>query len=1323
MRLRRLTLAGFKSFADRTTIEFDAPIVGVVGPNGCGKSNVVDAIKWVLGDQSPKSLRGSAMLDVIFNGSAGRKPSGLASVTLTFDNPVVEGSAAAAPSPLHELDAEPGAEPAEPGAAVATATFTAPRALPIDAEEVDVTRRLYRDGVSEYLINGRKVRLRDVKELFMDTGVGVDAYSVIEQGKVARMLESNPAERRQLFEEAAGVSRFRARRKEAIRKLERADQSLALSRQRLEDAERRLRSVKMQAARARSYQEHAQRLSGLRLSLSLADWRDGAAKLEAQQATLDQARAAHAEAAQGLEASEQAAAEARAEREQHDAKRHEVERGAVEEQARHDRANQQAEHARASAAETQAQARRDADRLEELESRRAAVDEAADRQRQAVEDLERAEAEARAAMEQSAAQQQLRAREAAELRQQGDALRDAASEALRLAASDRGQASNLETRAANLGESLEKLASRRSELQHAQTEAHAELEQARAAAAAAEQDAQSAQAELDACAQEQSRHGARAEALSQALAPQRERRGALDSRAKLLEEMDRKLEGVHEAVRHALDSAGVDAHGRPKSQQDENQASPPALPFVRGLLGDWIEASADDAKLVEAALGDRLHAVVIDRVSDLATPEAEAWVDGFKGRVQLVAAEAGGAAGLLATPSPCAHLPRLSDRVSCPEWLRPLVAKLLGSVWVTQDLDAAVLVAAGSSPGCRFVTRSGVAVDGSGWVGAGPAGGAAGGLLSRRAERAAVAQELEALADDIRRNEQELEACGAAVAQAEQRAAQAQQRLLEATRAKADAASGVKTAESRLGAVAREAPVIDAEAQQVRERQAEAQRGCAEAIASATEAERHAHESEAQRQELLEQMQGAERLAETAAESAAQARVDAGQRAEQASSARRELRRLEDEQASSDGALDRARAELAAAHEKVQRFAQAEAEARAQAESIRVELDALHTQAELARRSSERARQAAEEAESRFAEVRQASDAAERAARDAESARRETELRLEALAERAADQLQIDLRQEYARREEERGEEESQEPEIDRKAVSAEVQELQGKIARLGSVNLSAIDEEAVLGEKHVQLAEQVADIEDAQSRLRALIDKIDVESRRRLESTFAEVRENFAGAGGTFRRLFGGGKAELTLVQPEEGQADVLDAGIEVTAKPPGKEPRALSQLSGGEKTMTAIALLLAIFQSRPSPYAILDEVDAALDEANVERFTRILHSFLDHSHFIVITHHKRTMQACDRLYGVTMQERGVSKRVSVRFDQVGADGHIDASAGNEEPRRAQAESDEAPGSRSLEPVITMDTPPAPSPGTSPVSSAPREDPPAYAEAHSEAA
>src|SRR5215210_6738973 len=258
MRLKKLILHGFKSFADRTEFVFDSPITGIVGPNGCGKSNVVDGFKWVLGEQSAKSLRGDAMMDVIFNGSGGRKPAGMAEVTLVFENP------------KREIDGL--------------------RTLNLDFDEVSVGRRLFRDGTSEYQINNGTARLKDVRELFLDTGVGVDAYSVIEQGRVAALLEANPAERRQIFEEAAGISKFKVKKKEAIRKLEKVDQNLSRVNDIVEEVEKRLRSVKIQAGRARTYQEYSQRLAELRLTYALHDYHTQHTHLAALQGKLEDAQ-------------------------------------------------------------------------------------------------------------------------------------------------------------------------------------------------------------------------------------------------------------------------------------------------------------------------------------------------------------------------------------------------------------------------------------------------------------------------------------------------------------------------------------------------------------------------------------------------------------------------------------------------------------------------------------------------------------------------------------------------------------------------------------------------------------------------------------------------------------------------------------------------------------------------------------------------------------------------------------------------------------------------------------------------------------------------
>jgi chromosome segregation protein len=296
----------------------------------------------------------------------------------------------------------------------------------------------------------------------------------------------------------------------------------------------------------------------------------------------------------------------------------------------------------------------------------------------------------------------------------------------------------------------------------------------------------------------------------------------------------------------------------------------------------------------------------------------------------------------------------------------------------------------------------------------------------------------------------------------------------------------------------------------------------------------------------------------------------------------------------------------------------------------------------------------------------------ERSAHAVELSRRELEVRREALEEQTLSEIELDLRATYETYLDERAVEGF--AAIERESAQGEADELKEAIRKLGNVNLDAIDELVQLEIRNEDLAKQLVDIDSAKSSLEALITELDEASRTRFQQTFERVRETFAGQTGMFRRLFGGGSADIYLLPLENGETDWLESGVEIRAKPPGKEPRVISQLSGGEKTMTAVALLMAIFQSKPSPFCILDEVDAALDEANVERFCHALTPFLDVSHFIVITHHKRTMQACHQLYGVTMPERGVSRRVAVKFDEVGADGRLSKAAAERAVAEPQA-------------------------------------------------
>ncbi|MBB6430492.1 chromosome segregation protein SMC [Algisphaera agarilytica] len=1294
MRLAKLTLAGFKSFADKTEIPFDEPVVGIVGPNGCGKSNVVDAIKWVLGDQSPKSLRGGAMMDVIFNGSAKRKPAGMASVTLTFDNPIKPGAE-------DRSDEAPDQPPK--------------RALPLDTDQVSVTRQLYRDGTSEYLVNNQRARLRDIKELFMDTGIGTDAYSIIEQGKVARMLEANAAERRQIFEEAAGVSRFKARKKEALRKLDRTEQNLALVRQRLEDTEKRLRSVKMQAARARSFQEHSAKLRDLQLTFSLAEYHRLQKQLGEVQEQLEQAEADRVAAQRELAKHESAVSDAETEREAVAQRSQQLQQARVQQESAKEQAEQQRRFAESTLADVKKQIERDQTRLNELDGRQTQLAEEAAQHTEQVEELTTAQADAKQRLE--AAQTEHRElqhtlnEKRANLEDEKNGLTDLLrsvsklhNEITSIDAFEKslvGTREKLDQRTGQIAEQLEALLTQRDEAEGQLAESVSLID--------AEKTKLEEQKDLA------GKFGEQQKQLSARLADSREQRADLDSRRRLLQEMEDNLEGIADPVKAVLSQA---ACGLAPEDQD---AADPAFDLVRGLVAELIDCDVQHAAIVEAALGEHQQALVVDRLAELCDPATgQAAIDALAGRVTFLSIDQPPLPPLTLKPNAAEqsdkasdalanHLRPVIDLVRYPEWLGPVAWRLLGRTLVVRDLDTAMMLRATLPSGYRFVTEEGEVLDEQCRVLAGPlSANASGGLISRRSELASLQAELSQLDAIIASDHTTLTAISDQAAHIEEVTAALQQSIFDANAVKVELTSRLDSFRGQIESLEKEQPVVAAETEKLHRQLAEADEKRTAHRSEAEQLEAQSAEREARRAALDAEITAATEAADAARESVTSLRIDAGKLAEQLSAAERQSRQFEVARADVTRQHTKLSEELKGTHARIAELEETQVKAEEAAAVAKRKLDELVTQCELIQRKVTAADEALSTLKADFSQRSGAVGKLEKSVHQAEMKQRELEVKLDSVTQRTADQLDLDLPDAYRKQKQlalfpkeqqhvaQAGSERSERPDHadesdpesgienpeapapiaaaatevqgdpfnlsseDWDQIKSDIEELKGKIARLGTVNIDAIAEEDQLAGKQDELADQVKDIEDAEKQLHALIEQLNDDSRTRFEETFNQVRENFAGNDGMFRKLFGGGRADVFLEPDENGNVDILDSGIAITAKPPGKEPRALTQLSGGEKTMTAVALLMAIFKSRPSPYAILDEVDAALDEANVERFVNVINSFLDHSHFIVITHHKRTMQGCNKLYGITMQERGVSKRVSVNFDQIGSDGSV---------------------------------------------------------------
>lgn len=1181
MFLRKLVLQGFKSFADRTEFEFGPGMSAIVGPNGCGKSNILDSVRWVLGEQSARSLRGSKMLDVVFNGSRGRKPATFAEVELTFDN---------------------------------SSGF-----LASDEREVVVSRTLYRSGESEYRLNGNACRLKDVRDLLLDTGVGVDAYSIIEQGRVDLMLQANPVQRRELFEEAAGISRYKVRRDEAQRKLERTQSNLLRLNDVLDELERQLRSVKLAAGKARRWQEHDQRLRELRSSFSLAEFHELQRGHDAQRAQIA-----------GLEG---VLAALQAELAGRDA--------AVS--ALDHRIQQLDENVRAAEAS-----------LAALQSEANGLSERIAQSARRIEDLE----QARATAELRIGQTEERHRElSAQVQQQESelqqiaALLDAAGRRTESLRSARGQVQHNVTRSRQALESARNVAfdaARRASLLHNEQQS---LAQQRERTQAQLKQLESRQAQLALEIEEHARSAdnarrqvaegdARAAALAQELREQdqarialeseleragqeivlcKERRSGVLSRLHLLEELEARREGVGQGARWILDwqtEAGTPPGSVIGLVADLIQIDDPRVHMLQNVLArfeNYIVVGDSHAFLAELSRRGEppaaLDVIALDRLS-------------AEGRFNRFA----DAPGVLA---------RAADWVRCDPAMRPLAESLLGRVLLVDSVERALAVASDAPDGFAFVTEQGHTIEAGGRMTFGR-GNATGGLISRKAQ-------IRQLRSDLDEAETALEQATRLRTAAEERRSdlglrrdalldQIAQQQREHAQARTDAA---REAES-LVRLEREGQLLEGERASIgrllaemdaRTQAMEAQRQAAEQESASRASEIEALDAELTRLEAS--------VAELSQELTA-AEVDAGRTLE-----RRRARQ---------GAIDALRAQLAqlqAEHESAARSVQ-EAAARldqarserseAEARVERVRADAAEAQRTVlaVREQRQLLRRRREAGEATVRRMRGEVEELERALSARQVALREIEVRREALVTRVREELSLDLVELYAT---------YRHAEQDWDSIREEIEDLRGKIARLGHVNLDAIAELEELTPRYENLAAQREDLLSSIRQLETLIGELDAESRARFEKTFVEIRENFIEL---FRRLFGGGRADILLENP----ANPLECGIEIIARPPGKEPQSLSLLSGGEKTLTAVALLFAVFRSKPSPFAILDEVDAALDEANIDRFNRMLMDFLSESQFIVITHNKRTMQSADVLYGITMQEPGVSKRVSVRFE-----------------------------------------------------------------------
>ena len=1277
MRLDRLEISGFKSFSDRAELAFDQGVTAIVGPNGCGKSNVADAITWVLGEQSAKSLRGEKMEDVIFSGSDARRAGGTAEVRLRLT-----GLANVAEHPGDSQPGEPSAvldrmEPFDVNGVVGVHTSghdnghsngnghglaeTMADLADEFTRDVEVTRRLYRSGESEYLIDGSACRLRDVHELLMDTGLGAKAYSIIEQGKIGMILSSRPTDRRQLIEEAAGVTKYRSRRRAAELKLEAAQQNLTRVDDIVYEIERQRGTLKRQAAKARRHRRLQDELRRWEKVLVARRCRELAHDVESSRARLGEARSRETGAVARLAEVETTIGRLRIEQAEGDARAGTVREEAHDREMAITRLQQQIEFDRQQADGLVARGVEIADEVRNLDFRREPARIAIESRRTSAGDAERRRDEAAAALSEAGEAHRSAQQQGERFEGEVEVARATVYAAKNSAGTLRHAVEHAEAQKLRVAEALAKL-----EVEQAEFARECEaVGTERSAAVDALARAQQAMGTLgvERAARESELAVARTEHGSQAgrIRSREQELAGFEARLASLQELDAGRAGFDDAARMVL----VQANGHVGQQ---------------GAVADYLEVESRYERAVEACLGELLQHVIVER-HDQAAAGLALVREHDAGRCGFVVIDPGSNGCLpptaLDVPGvvPVANLLRISG---------PFVAtiqKVLPEAYVADSFQQAVAVS--QQTAAPVATIEGDVFRGPHLV-AGGVKAEARGILQTRREikelRARIDVDREALA----RLRDEVAGLDLAVAQSTTAIAGIQAEQHRQEKAAVGYEGQVARALDDEARLARKAEIVAFDCRQAEEERASLEARINEALESETRLRGDQQAAEVEftntQQHLLEVRDAVEQAGRRAAEAGA---AHAGL-LERASALSAEVVRLE------EGALE-LEERIAARNAEVEQtrgrrqalLTSIVANDQARDDEVRA-LDGLREQVRLTGEAASDLRQRVEAQDVVIREARKALDAVRGEVGEFDVARARVESDLAHMAQTCEDTFESTLEVVVAEVEElERSglavpdaaaiTAEEPDPELDEVdtlvstdletggvvaaaaldaprpagSMSAEeaVEALKAKIDRLGLVNMMAIDQFDELDTRHAFLTTQRSDLVHSIAQTAEAISRIDETTKARFQEAFTAVQRNFQE---TFSTLFGGGRAGLSLLD----ENDPLESGIDIVASPPGKRLQNVQLLSGGEKALTAIALMFAIFKYKPSPFCLLDEIDAPLDDANVGRFVEMLRGMLAHTQFILITHNRLTMEIANRLYGVTMEEPGVSKLISVNLN-----------------------------------------------------------------------
>jgi chromosome segregation protein len=1231
MYLKRMEILGFKSFLKGIRVELEPGITGVVGPNGCGKSNITEAIRWVLGEQNARLLRGETMEDVIFNGTRSRKPLGMAEVSLTIAND--QGR------------------------------------LPIDFSEVTITRRVFRSGVSEYLLNKSPVRLKDIRDLFTDTGMGNFSYSLIERAMVDTLINNTSANLRVLLEEAAGIVKYKTQERLALKKLEATEKDLFRIRDIVSEVEKRVRSLKRQESKARRYRSLKTRERELGIVVARNDREALRAEAGARRAAFESAQDAHERAAAELAQLEARLEETRAS-EDEGTRAVGVAQGAVEDVAQ---------------------------RLRDLARERDLIDEREMHARERIREADAAVADARARLVAAADERAAKSEELGAVRRGLDAAGLALDErkrrvqaldpelatlradvksrkqlALEIVRSDserRGELGSLEGRLAGIAERLARLEAERGRL--AAERERLGAERARVAAERAALEAEAARLEAahgEAARAVDARQSAREEVVAR-LSVLEGRRESIEGNLGLLRDLEARYEGFRKGARTILLEAGGGRH--------------------RGVVGEVLRLRDESLRpAISAALGGTLEAFVVDDdraglgLLDFLRAED-------RGRATFLLLDRFRSGGVIASDHAVLREPGVlgvgRHAVEADGPFSAILDFLLGRVVVVEDVAAALRLS--SRPefwDMRFVARSGEVSYHPGVV----AGGSQaddrhgfferkGEIVERERELARVLAELVEASSSRERLDGEVEAARARLAEAD--AALRDARARSSQRARDEESLGAALAErtaraaalddegrelaAARAAVAREAGALRADAARagVAEEEAGSTLGALEARLHAAESEREEAarllaETQVTHARLSTRLDAL--LSEIARAEALQAELT-----ERIAAKQEEGRLLGERVAEMEGARARlGEREVVAVREREQREEARDRLINANQEIYDRRAD-LERRVKATRKTKEEARERVHALEVESGEIQARTASLETRALD-EFGRTLDALIAELPADAGAARLDPGAAED----------EEAEPGAVDGAAVAAAVADaalagplpagpradlldVRRRLDRIGPVNLVALEEYEKENERYTFLKTQETDLIAARDSLNETIRTVDAKARTLFHETYVAVREHFKT---TFTTLFEGGEADIILQDP----SNPLETEIEIVARPGGKKLQRVALMSGGERALTAISILFALYLHKPSPFCILDEVDAPLDEANVMRFVSLLRAFSERTQFMVVTHNKRTMEATDSLFGVTMEEPGVSKLVSVKLSEIGDRFPLEAAA-----------------------------------------------------------